>query len=90
MHALVGELAEEVSNCRVTLTRRATTSLTPSSRGEKVAEGGANFSFGERQLFCIARAVLRRSPILLMDEATSGIDPATDRIVQASGTIYSR
>ena len=47
-----------------------------------VAEDGGNISQGQRQLLCIARVMLRRPPILILDEATSSIDTRTEVLVQ--------
>ena len=47
-----------------------------------IAEDGGNISQGQKQLLCIARVMLRKPPILILDEATSSIDTRTEVLVQ--------
>ena len=73
--------AQIMDACRVVFADRLI-ERTPAGLDQAVAERGATFSMGERQLLAFARTIVHDPPVLVLDEATSNIDTETESLIQ--------
>ena len=71
-------------SCLEEVNLKTTISNLPSGLDSSILESGSNFSVGQKQILCLVRAVLKRSMVVVLDEATAFVDLETDKLIQAT------